>query len=59
MTDKNQWEKRYMVRCPQCGHTFLPWECLSITSKDTNMKTNCICPNCKKQFERDTSYVNN
>ena len=60
MVDSNeekQWSK-YMVMCPNCEHTFLPWKCLSITTDNTNWKTHCICPNCQKAFERDSSFIN-
>ncbi len=50
-------DKKYLVECPNCGNIFLPWRCLSITTAETNWKTHCVCPSCKKMFERDSSYV--
>ena len=56
MEEQERWIK-YMVMCPNCGYTFLPWKCLTITTAKTNWKTNCICPSCKTSFERDVSFV--
>lgn len=56
--DEKQWYK-YLVKCPNCSKVFLPWKCLSITNKDTDWKTHCICPDCKGSFNRDSNFVNN
>lgn len=57
MEEEKQWSK-YMVMCPKCGYTFLPWKCLSVSTAKTNWKTHCVCPSCKHSFERDTAYIN-
>lgn len=57
MTDEEQWGK-YLVKCGNCGEVLLPWKCLTITSKETDWRTHCMCPKCNNLFDRDTSFVN-
>ena len=50
--------EKYTVKCPNCGHEFLPWRCLSVANAETEWRTHCCCPNCATSFDRDDNYVN-
>jgi uncharacterized OB-fold protein len=43
------WEK-YYIKCPDCGHSFLPWNALMVTDFPGGVKQVRIwCPECKKE----------
>ena len=38
--------RHFALVCKKCGHSFLPWHSLSITTKDTGWESAFYCPHC-------------
>lgn len=53
MVENETFIKRYLIRCPKCGHEFYPWNALMVTSDKTDWKEFLYCPNCQHFGNKD------
>lgn len=53
MEEFTKGEKRFVLKCKECGHLFLPWKALMVTKKENNMRPYVYCPNCGKCDDMD------
>lgn len=55
----NSFDKKFLLRCKDCGCEFYPWKTLMVSSEKTNWKGYLYCPNCHKFDDKDNFKIVN
>lgn len=46
-------EQKFVIRCKECGHMFLPWKAFMDVKPDNGMRPYLHCPNCGNYADMD------
>ena len=58
INDFEKCDRKFVLKCNECGYLFLPWKTLMVTLPQNDMKPFIYCPKCKKYDNLESFKIN-